>query len=187
MCLPCGETAPAQPRNSKIQEPKSTAVIDPLWRGGKRRSSMDILASIFAYLVGVTGIVGGLVVSFVIVFSPPAPQPAAPGPAMAMMVKPSPVRTAAIAASHPAVRIKQSANHLASAVSKSESKSEGKSEAKSIASSEAVLPPSIAIDARQKPLMSQAAMRRLAERERARHLASRERLSFEARFLHYDD
>jgi hypothetical protein len=50
-----------------------------------------------------------------------------------------------------------------------------------------VPPPTIAIDVRQKPLFSQAHLRRLVERERARQLAYRERSSFETRFLHFDD
>ena len=45
----------------------------------------------------------------------------------------------------------------------------------------------VAIDARQKPLLSNAQLRRLADQERAKRLAYRERSSFETRFLHYDD
>ena len=45
----------------------------------------------------------------------------------------------------------------------------------------------VAIDARQKPLTSNAQLRRLADQERAKRLAYRERSSFETRFLHYDD
>jgi hypothetical protein len=45
----------------------------------------------------------------------------------------------------------------------------------------------VAVDARQKPLFTQAHFRRLAEKERAKQLAYRERSSFETRFLHFDD
>ena len=55
------------------------------------------------------------------------------------------------------------------------------------AAAKAVPPPTIALDARQKPLVSQTHLRRLAEKERERQLAYRERPSFETRFLHYDD
>lgn len=61
---------------------------------------MDIVAAIFAYLVGVAGVVGALVISFVIFFSPsqaqlplPAPPPAA------MLASPDPVTTIAAARS----------------------------------------------------------------------------------------
>ena len=55
------------------------------------------------------------------------------------------------------------------------------------ATAASVPPVDIAVDARQQPLMSNAQLRRLADKERARRLAYREGSSFETRFLHYDD
>ncbi len=47
--------------------------------------------------------------------------------------------------------------------------------------------PAVAADAQQKPFLTAHRMRQLAERQRERHVAFRERSSFEARFLGYDD
>ena len=132
---------------------------------------MDILASMLAYLVCVTGIVTGLVMSFVVFFSTPAQQSTAPEPAVAMLARPSHVNKAT------ALPVKTIAK----------SDQTDKQDASGAAPANAVAPMTIAIDARQKPPLSQARLRRLAERQRAKHLAYRERSSFETRFLHYDD
>ncbi len=132
---------------------------------------MDILASMFAYLVCVTGIVTGLAMSFVVFFATPAQQSAVSGYAIAVLAKPSATQTARASAEKPNVTIKQRDEHVASGAAKAE----------------AVPPMTIAIDARQKPLFSQSHFRRLVVKERARHLAYRERSSFETRFLGYDD
>ncbi len=132
---------------------------------------MDILASMFAYLVCVTGIVIGLVMSFVAVFAAPNQQAPMPQHAVAMAAKPSPVNTTAASAATTIAAIDQTSKHAVSVAVKAET----------------IPPTTIAIDARQKPLFSPKAMRRLAERERSRHLAYRERSSFETRFLGYDD
>jgi len=144
---------------------------------------MDILAAMFAYLVCVTGLVAGLAMSFVIFFSAPGQFASAPTQAIVMAArsnqgdaakilpankispvnKVSPLKTIA--------RIGESDGQIAAAAAKSKP----------------VRPPTIAIDARQKPLFSHAVSRRLAERERAKQLAYRERSSFETRFLHFDD
>lgn len=47
--------------------------------------------------------------------------------------------------------------------------------------------PAVAADARQKPSVSSRRSRRMADKQRTRHLAYRERSSFESRFLHFDD
>jgi len=125
---------------------------------------MDILAAMFAYLVGVAGILGGLALSFVLFFSPPGQISPTPTRAVAMAARsdhaaPAPVSTVAkVRASH-----------------------------KPIAAAKLPNGSLVAIDARQKPLNSQARLRRLAEKQRARQLAYREHSSFETRFLHFDD
>lgn len=166
-------------QKSESQERKSMASIVEPWRVGKRRSSMDILASIFAYLVCVTGLVTGLVMSFVVVFSAPNPQSPLPRHASAMVAKlsvagtkASPVQTIA---EQKTAYAKQKNAYIASTGAA----------AKTVPPKTA-RPVTIAADARQRPL-PQAQLRRWAERERAKHLASRERSSFETRFLHYDD
>ena len=132
---------------------------------------MDILASMLAYLVCVVGLVTGLVMSFMAVFAAPGQQAPLPRHAVAMAGKPSPVNATAASAATTIAAVDQTGKH-----------------AVSVAAKAATIPPTtIAIDVRQKPLFSPKAMRRLAERERARHLAYRERSSFETRFLHYDD
>lgn len=132
---------------------------------------MDILASMFAYLVCVTGVVTGLAMSFVVFFSTPDRQSATTGYAIATLAKPSPIKTTRASAVKPIANTEQRDKHVASGAAKAE----------------AAPPMTIAVDARQKPPLSQAHLRRLAEKERARHLAYRERSSFETRFLHYDD
>lgn len=143
-------------------------------------SSMDILASMLAYGVCMTGLLAGLIMSFVVFFSAPGQQAEAPARAIAMLATPSsnaaatpfaakefPVKTVAkgqiARAQQTAARTRMAAGDAAS------------------------VEVAIAADAQQKPLLSQGRMRRLAEKERARHLAYRERSSFENRFLHYDD
>ncbi|MGB7077845.1 MAG: hypothetical protein WBD53_11715 [Xanthobacteraceae bacterium] len=123
---------------------------------------MDIISSMLAYVVCMAGLLTGLVMSFVVFFSPPGAQPTTPTQAIAMVAKPSandtakasPVETVARARTIAAVAAPQSA---------------------------------VAVDARQKPLLTAHRIRQLAERQRERHVAFRERLSFEARFLGYDD
>ncbi len=132
---------------------------------------MDILASILAYLVCVTGIVTGLVMSFVVFFSAPVQQWTVPGQAIAMLAKPSPVQTIGASVVKPMTGVEPRDRIAASRAAKAD----------------AIPPTTIAIDVRQKPLISQSHFRRLAAKERARQLAYRERSSFETRFLHYDD
>jgi hypothetical protein len=132
---------------------------------------MDILASMLAYLACVTGIVAGLAVSFVVFFSTPGEFSAPPPQAIAMAATLRPIETAR-ASPVETIAKPEPADQQNAAVA---------------AEAKAVPPPAIALDARQKPLFSQAHLRRLAEKERERQLAYRERPSFETRFLHYDD
>jgi hypothetical protein len=163
------ETARGDSPRPELQERKSAAAIVEPWRGGQRRLPMDILACMFAYLVSVAGILAGLAMGLMVFFSAPAQQSTAPRHAVALTAQPSrhdaarsaPVKTVAALERAP----QQTASIAATAVP----------------------PRTIAIDARQKPLFSPARLRRLQDRERANHLAYRDRSSFEARFLHYDD
>jgi hypothetical protein len=139
---------------------------------GSAGSSMDILAAMLTYLVCITGLVAGLVMSFVVFFS-------APG-----QFSPPPGQTITVAAAQRSIK-----TALTPPPIKTMAKAEAaeKQVAAAAAEAKAVPPPTIALDARQKPLFSQAHLRRLAEKERERQLAYRERSSFETRFLHYDD
>ena len=56
---------------------------------------MDIIGSIFAYLGCVTGIVGALAISFLVVFASPEP-PATPLHAAAMTARQTPKKRAAV-------------------------------------------------------------------------------------------
>ena len=135
---------------------------------------MDILAAMLAYLVSVSVIVGGLAISCVAFFATPDRPPAMPAQAVAMVTEQHVVTTVA-RAKPPAMREpidkRPVDKHPVPGAAK--------------AASEPRI--DVAIDARQKPLLSNAQLRRLADRERAKRLAYRERSSFETRFLHYDD
>jgi hypothetical protein len=136
---------------------------------------MDIIASMLGYLVGMTGLVAGLIVSAVIFFSPPNQEAAAPTGAIAMLATPrSSTPITEVPAKDPAVetaaRTQQKETSTPPAVTDG-------------AEIVAAVTPAV----EQKPASSQSRTRRLAEKERARHLAMREHSSFEARFLHYDD
>jgi hypothetical protein len=132
--------------------------------------SMDILASIFAYMVCMAGLLTGLIMSFVVFFSTPSQQVEAPTRAIAMIATPS-----------SSTAVKQSADKefQVKTVAKQTDARGGVA-----AADAAAVQVALAADAQQKPLLSPNRMRRL---ERARHLAYRERSSFETRFLHYDD
>jgi len=134
---------------------------------------MDILASMLAYLVCVAGIVTGLAMSFLVFFSVPSQltaQLTAP-PAAAIAMVAAQRSAAGPSALKTVVKVKRAEQQIVAAA----------------AQAQAAPPLTIAIDARQKPPVSQAHLRRLSEQQRAKHLAYRERSSFETRFLHYDD
>ena len=137
---------------------------------------MDILAAMFAYLVCIAGLVTGLVMSFVVFFAAPGAFSAPPTDAIAMVAGPN------LSPNQP------SPNHgsPSSASSAQTIAKIGRSDGQMAAAMPAADAP-VAIDARQKPLFTQAHFRRLAEKERAKQLAYRERSSFETRFLHFDD
>ena len=134
---------------------------------------MDILAAMFAYLVCIAGLVTGLVMSFVVFFSAPGEFSAPPTNAIAMVATPSQSPNngspASASSARTMAKIRRAEGQIAAAGATPAADSP------------------VAIDARQKPLFSQAHFRRLAEKERAKQLAYRERSSFETRFLHFDD
>jgi len=133
---------------------------------------MDIIASMLAYVVCMTGLVTGLVMSFVVFFSAPGQQAPAPARA-AVMTRPG---------SAPINKLALKEFPVTPVGSSHQAKERQRPASDAAAAGAAVAP-----DAQQKPLSSQSRLRRLAEKERARQLAYRERSSFEARFLHYDD
>ena len=136
---------------------------------------MDILAAMFAYLVCIAGLVTGLVMSFVVFFAAPGAFSAPPTDAIAMVAGPnlSPSQSPSLGSPSSA----SSAKTIAKI-----SRSDGQ-----MAAAMPAADAPVAIDARQKPLFTQAHFRRLAEKQRAKQLAYRERSSFETRFLHFDD
>jgi hypothetical protein len=130
---------------------------------------MDIIASILAYVVCMTGLVTGLAMSFVVFFSAPGGQPGTPTQAVAMAAEPSASNTAK---DLPAEKVSPIVKILP---------------AKTEARAWTVPPAAVALDAQQKPLLTPHRMRQLTDRARERHLAFREQSSFEKRFLGYDD
>ena len=141
---------------------------------------MDIIASMLAYLLCMTGVIGGLVLSFMVFFSTPNQLPSqqtdASAGAIAMVVRPSSVAPANQFA------IKE---FPVKTVAKADQASDARN--RPAVANAAAEQAAVASGAQQKALLSPKRLRRLAEKERARHLAFRERSSFEARFLHYDD
>jgi hypothetical protein len=133
---------------------------------------MDILAAMLAYLVCITGLVAGLAMSFVVFFSAPGQFSPPPAQAITMAAAQRSVQTALTSPPVETVARAEAAEKQITAAA---------------AEAKAIPPPAIALDARQKPPVSQTHLRRLVEKERERQLAYRERPSFESRFLHYDD
>ena len=124
---------------------------------------MDIIASILAYLISVTGVIAALAISFVVYFSPPdqraANVVAAAKPPLFDMAVPAEIKG-----------LKQTDLRTAS-------KAEQAKPAL----------PGVALDAQQKPQTSREQLRRLVDEERAKRFAERANTDFETRFLHYDD
>lgn len=138
---------------------------------------MDIIASILAYFVCMTGIITGLVLSFAVFFSDLSQPSVMPAQPTAITVRSNPRMIAAV----PTVADSKQTNLRIKTPTNAQDNGHV-SAAKTDTPPQAV----VAIDARQKPLFSKSQMRRLAER-RARHMAYREGSGFETRFLHYDD
>jgi hypothetical protein len=125
---------------------------------------MDIIASILAYLISLTGIVAAMAIAFVIYFAPPSLRPdasdtAAAQPRLVDMATPSEIK----------------------GIDKTDLGAESKAEKAQQAQ------PAVALDAQQKPPISRTELRRLAEKDRAKRLAERANTDFETRFLHFED
>jgi hypothetical protein len=136
---------------------------------------MDIIGSMLAYLGCVTGIVGALAISFLVLFASPEP-PATPLHAAAMTARQTPAKTIAAAEAKPAAKIAQADNAVAAL----------------LPGTETVPQRAVVAGARQKMQMSRAHLRRLvqeerAQEERARRWAYQQDPDFEARFLGYAD
>src|ERR1700729_3320248 len=138
---------------------------------------MDILASIFAYLGCVTGIVGALAMSSYLVFA--APNPAlTPADTMAMATKSDLLRTAIAPRANPVANIARADTHVASRVASQEALNVSTADAS----------PATAAPAPKKTQLAHAQLlRRLAQEDRARRWAYQQDPSFETRFLGYAD
>lgn len=148
---------------------------------------MDIIASMLGYLVCMTGLVTGLVMSAVIFFSLPNQDAQIASGATAMVVRPSAGSRAGLSAglsSGAAIKEFPVKEFPVKTIARSQQKDERNPAAVAAASAAQA---AVAQDVPQKPIVSTSRTRRWAEKERARQIASRERSSFEARFLHYDD
>jgi hypothetical protein len=150
---------------------------------------MDILASIFAYLGCVTGIVGALAMSFYLVFA--APNPAlTPVDTMAMATKSDLLRTAIAPRANPVANIARADTHVASRVPSQEASQVASQKASQDALnvSTADASPATAAPAAKKTQLAHAQLlRRLAQEDRARRWAYQQDPSFETRFLGYAD
>lgn len=156
---------------------------------------MDILAPVFAYLTVVAGILGGFLVAFSLVFSPPGEQQSAQhsvavvsatqskGPLLVDAKKP--VLKGAVADNQPV-------NH-APAVAPATQKREVAAQAtapqanppKATPAQIAAVQKPAAIDPRSKSKISRAQWRQIVQQERSRRVAQNS--GFEARFLGYAD
>jgi hypothetical protein len=130
---------------------------------------MDILASIFAYLTCVAGIIGAFAISIFLLFSPPD--------------------HASVTAQNSALATKHAAAVLnAATVNVSPMATVTKRAVSQTASNEELpaAPPAVE---KRKPSrqVSAAQLRRLARQERNKHLAYQQDPDFEARFLGYAD
>jgi hypothetical protein len=120
---------------------------------------MDILAAMLAYLGCVTGIVGALAISFYVYIAPPGQTAAGMQTAAVAVGAP---KSTALTHLKPITTIAQRAQDAAAAVP-------------------------VAADVRQKGQLSHAALRRLAQEQRAKRWAYQQDSSFESRFLSYAD
>jgi hypothetical protein len=134
---------------------------------------MDIIASIFAYLGCVTGILGAAAISFFVLFSPP--DPATMTAPAAMTVKTSAAKAATIAAATPAP-VTQSAANPASSGPK-----------RDLIPQSTIGRTASVNDVRHKTRVAAAQVRRLEQEQRARRWAYQQDPDFEARFLGYAD
>ncbi len=140
--------------------------------GGKKARaglSMDILASVIAYLGCITAVVAALVISFAAFFSSPEQAPSfPPKQSVAMSAKPSVPKVTTAAVAKPPVKLDQAQNNSSTI-------------AQRIARTKAAAAHTRTLAARAEKV------RHLVQEERARRWAYQDDPDFEARFLGYTD
>jgi hypothetical protein len=129
---------------------------------------MDIIASVLAYLISLTGIIAAMAIAFIVYFGPPAQLASSPSDV-----------NVAVTAKPPLFDMATSAE--IKGIKKADLRAESKAEKAQ------QTPPVVALDAQQKPPTSPAQLRKLAEKDRAKRLAERANTDFETRFLHFED
>ncbi len=145
------------------------------WRGVRRAGlSMDIVASILAYLGCMAGIVGALAVSFALFFS----APDLPPPIAHSAGRQSVAVTAKTATPNPAI----------ASAAKSQAKPNKGAEVVSTVAQSTTPAPTPTASARAKMLAARAQkLRRFVQEERARRWAYQQDPDFESRFLGFTD
>lgn len=144
---------------------------------------MDILASMFAYLGCVAGLVGALAMSFYLFFA--APNPAlTPADTSAVAAKSDLLRTAVAPRANPVATIARADTHVASRVASQEASPKASPEASNVPTADAS---PAAAPAKKTQLARAQLLRRLAQEDRARRWAYQQDPSFETRFLGYAD
>lgn len=156
---------------------------------------MDILAPVFAYLTCVAGILGGFVVAFYVVVSPPnhaALEPRNEPIASVTATKSAPLADLKKPALRGAVADNSAVNH---AVSNTQKREEARQTARTassqgsdrFASSSAATQNRAASELRGKSKITRAQWREMVQQERKRRLAFQQNADFESRFLGYAD
>jgi hypothetical protein len=164
MCCPRGKET-----DKRIWELKSTTSLCRAWRVASVGLLMDILASIFAYLTCVAGIIGAFAISVFVLFSAPDHASVILQNSALTTKHAAPVLSAAIENVPPAATV---AKRVASAQTARNGE---------VAASPAVEKPK---PSRQ---VSAAQLRRLARQEHDKRVAFQQDPDFEARFLGYAD
>jgi hypothetical protein len=126
---------------------------------------MDILASIFAYMTCVAGIIGAFAIAISVLFSAPDPAKA-------------PRQESALATKHPAAAL----NTTTANASQPATVPKRATSSQTASNGAAVAPP-----AAEKRKPSAAQLRHLARQERNKHFAYQQDPDFEARFLGHAD
>lgn len=158
---------------------------------------MDILAPVFAYLTCVAGILGGFVVAFYVVVSPPnhaALEPRNEPIASVTATKSAPLTDLKKPALRGVVADNSAVNHAASDTQKREevrqpatartATSQGSDR---VASSTTATQNRAANELRGKSKITRAQWRDMVQQERKRRLAFQQNADFESRFLGYAD
>jgi hypothetical protein len=159
--------------------------------GGKRRLSMDIVASIVAYLTCVAGIIGAFAISIFVLFSTPdqvqAPSQTIASQNIALATKHSAVPSNVATLNGPqAATVTKPAAEAQTASSRkihAALRAEKRTPSPQTTTAQSALPS----EAQRKIQPTPAQLRHLTRQERDRHLAYQQDPNFEARFLGYAD